>query len=79
MALLVLIHYKYLAINKSKRRDFITARNLQVTQMYLRNNSRNMKIFMLIIVLISILLYCKFYYELTGINIFSERSEETNY
>ena len=79
MALLVLIHYKYLAINKSKRRDFIAARYLQVTQMYLRNNSRNMKIVMLIIVLVSILLYCKFYYELTGISIFSERSEETNY
>ena len=39
MALLVLIHCKYLAINKSKRRDFIAARYLQVTQMYLRNES----------------------------------------
>jgi hypothetical protein len=39
MALLVLIHYKYLAINKSKWRDFIAARYLQVTEMYLRNNS----------------------------------------
>ena len=39
MALLVLIHFKYLAINKSKRSDFIAARYLQVTEMYLRNNS----------------------------------------
>ena len=39
MPLLVLIHYKYLAINKSKRRDFIAARYLQVTEMYWRNNS----------------------------------------